>query len=76
MAKMTQREMILKYIHDFGHITSWQAYIDLGVTQLGSRIFELKEQGYIFRKENVKKPNRYGKAVTFSKYFLVEEAKA
>ena len=71
MSKSTQKDLILKYIHDFGSISSWQAYIDLGITQLATRIFELKQRGYIFEKENVKKNNRYGKPVTFSKYLLV-----
>ena len=31
---MTQKERVLKYIKDFGYITSWQAYQDLGIMQL------------------------------------------
>jgi len=70
--KTTQKEMILKYLHDFGSISSWDAYADLGITQLGARIFELKEKGYIFKKERVKKMNRYGKEIAFDKYSLAE----
>ena len=44
---MTQKEIILNYINDVGFITSMAAY-QLGITQLGARIFELKEQGYTF----------------------------
>ena len=40
---MNQRQMVLQYIKDFGSITSYQAYIDLGITQLATRIKELKE---------------------------------
>lgn len=71
MGKPTQKDLILQYIHDFGSITSYQAYIDIGVTQLASRIFELKEQGYMFKKEAVKKPNRWGKMISFDKYMLI-----
>ena len=39
---MTQKELILKYIEDFGFITSFQAYADLGITQLATRIKKLK----------------------------------
>jgi hypothetical protein len=67
---MNQREMIVKYIIDFGAITSYEAYQDLGITQLGARIKELKEQGYSFSCEWVKKKNRYGKPITFKKYKL------
>ena len=34
MARVTQKERIIKYIKDFGSITSFQAYADLGITQL------------------------------------------
>ena len=46
---MTQKELILKYIADFGSITSFQAYADLGITQLATRIKELKAKGYTFQ---------------------------
>ncbi len=68
--KLNQKEQILKYIKDFGSITSYQAYIDLGVTQLATRIKELKEQGYNFKTEWISKKNRYGKNVAFKKYKL------
>lgn len=67
---MNQKELILKYIKDFGSITSYQAYIDLGITQLATRIKELKEQGYSFSYEWISKKNRYGKSVAFKKYKL------
>lgn len=71
MARITQKDRLLKYFEDFGSITSWQAYADLGIMQLATRIFELKERGYIFKKEKVKKLNRWGQEVSFDKYILV-----
>ena len=65
---MNQREMIIDYIENFGSITSYEAYIDLGITQLATRIKELKEQGYTFKTEWITKKNRYGKNVSFKKY--------
>lgn len=70
--KLNQRELILKYIADFGYITSFQAYQDLGITQLATRIKELKERGYEFKAEPQKAKNRYGKPVRFVKYYLIE----
>ena len=67
---MNQRQQILQYIEDFGAITSYEAYIDLGITQLASRIKELKEQGYNFKYDWVKKKNRYNKQVRFKRYKL------
>lgn len=47
-------------------------YAELGITQLGARIFELKEKGYVFKKERVKRLNRYGREIAFDKYSLAE----
>ena len=65
---MNQRTMIIDYIKSFGSITSYEAYIDLGITQLATRIKELKQQGYTFNTEWVTRKNRYGKNVNFKKY--------
>ena len=32
--RVTQRDRVLQYIKDFGSITSWEAYSELGITQL------------------------------------------
>lgn len=69
---MSQKELILKYIADVGYITSFQAYQDLGITQLATRIKELKESGYQFKTENIKTKNRYGKPSHYYKYYLIE----
>ena len=69
---MTQREMILRYIADNGSITSYQAYT-LGITQLATRVSELKEQGYKFKTELQKGKNRYGKPTHYVKYYLINE---
>ena len=74
--KVTQRDRVLKYIQDFGYITSWDAYKELGVSQLGARIFELKERGYAFKKERVYDKNRYGEKTHYDKYILSEVANA
>ncbi|MBO5922796.1 MAG: helix-turn-helix domain-containing protein [Bacteroidaceae bacterium] len=68
-----QCELILKYIRDFGSITSWQAYEDLGVIRLPSRIFELKEAGYEFSKKRVYTKNRYGIKTYYDEFYLKEQ---
>ena len=67
---MTQKERVLRYIKDFGYITSWQAYQDLGIMQLGARIDGLQKDGYSFKKEWEEKLNRYGEPVRFIRYSL------
>lgn len=71
--KLNQCELVLKYIADFGYITSWRAYRDLGITQLGARIKELKTDGYEFRTENVKTTNRFGKPSHYYRYYLIDK---
>lgn len=67
---MTQGQRIIQYIEDFGSITSMQAYMDLGVTQLATRIKELSDSGVEFERETIKSTNRYGDPVHFTKYSL------
>lgn len=69
---MNQRNAVLEYIERFGSISSWDAYKDLGVTQLATRIFELKERGYRFRKEKVHFTTRLGKKSYYEEYYLDE----
>ena len=71
--KKTQRDLVVDYIRDFGSISSWEAYQELGITQLGARIFELKERGYVFHKDKVKTLNRSGKQISFDRYKIVFE---
>lgn len=68
----TQCQKILDYIDRFGYITSWQAYADLGITQLGARIFQLKERGYCFEKKRVQTTNRLGEKTHYDEYRLKE----
>lgn len=68
--KVTQKERIIEYIREFGSISSWEAYSDLGITQLGARIDQLKKEGYEFKTEWESKKNRYGETVNFKRYYL------
>lgn len=70
--KPTQCERIIKYIRDFGSISTWQAFSELGVVRLASRIYDLKEQGYVFKKERIFTNNRHGEKTHYDEYRLVE----
>lgn len=69
---MTQREAILEYIKEFGSITPYQAFADLGITKLATRISEMRKDGMKFKIETVGVKNRYGKTVSYAKYSFVE----
>ena len=52
---MSQCEMIIKYLNDFGSITTFESYEQLGITRLPSRIWDLKQKGYDFEEEWISK---------------------
>lgn len=70
--KTTQCQRILEYLKQHGSITSWEAYSQLGVTQLSARITNLKDRGYVFVKERVCKNNRFNEKTRFDVYRLAE----
>lgn len=70
----TQREAIIDYITEFGSITPMQAFADLGVTKLATRISEMRKDGMKFKIEMVSTKNRYGKSVNYAKYSFAEGA--
>lgn len=65
---MTQCERILQYMNDFGSISSMQAFSDLGVTRLASRIHDLKQMGIEIESETKTAKNRYGESTHYSVY--------
>ena len=68
--EITQEDRVLKYMRDFGSITSLDAFRDLGVTRLSAKIFNLKSDYHIEYKWEITK-NRYGDTVKFKRYYLV-----
>lgn len=70
MRKITQKQRIIKYIQDFGSITTLKAMKDLGVSQLGARIDGLQKDGYSFKKVWERSKNRYGEPVDYKRYYL------
>lgn len=67
---MTQEQMILKHLQDYGTITTWEAFTDYGITRLSDKIFTLRNKGYNIENENMSALNRYKKKVHFTKYHL------
>ena len=70
--KITQKDRILEYIRNFGSISSFEAYSDLGITQLGARIDQLKKEGFKFRTEWESNTNRFGEKTEYKRYYLVD----
>lgn len=69
---MNQKQRVINYIREFGSITSFEAYKDLGITQLGARIDGLQKDGYVFKTEWQTGKNRFGEPISYKKYYLAD----
>ena len=65
---MNQHERILKYLDDFGSISTMEAFRDLGITKLSTRISEMIQRGERIDKRTESGVNRYGEKVYFTRY--------
>lgn len=68
----TQVDYILMYMREFGSITTFEAFTELGVARLGARISEMRKAGHNIIGETETRRNRFGKMVTFMRYRLGE----
>ena len=68
MAKLSQKERILRHLKDFGSITPQEAIADYGVYRLGARIWDLKHDGHLIETQYIGARNRYGEPTHFAKY--------
>lgn len=71
--KPTQCERIVAYMRKFGSISTLQAFVDLGVARLASRIHDLKTQGYNISGITIEGKNRLGEKTHYKVYRLGEE---
>ena len=70
---MTQHTLIIDFMREHGSITTYEAFMELGITKLTTRISELRNGGFIIRQRTESGVNRYGKPVTFNRYWLEEK---
>lgn len=73
--KMTQCEMILRYIDTFGSITTKDAFMDLGITRLASRVCDLQKKGIELDRQMETSKNRFGKKVSYMRYSRAKECR-
>lgn len=72
---MTQQEAILDYIYRFGSITPMQAFADLGITKLATRVSEMKKDGITLKHESIKCKTRLGRTTHYTRYSFEEGIK-
>lgn len=66
---MTQKELILRHLEQYGSITSWDAIMEYGVTRLADVIYRLKKDGYRIKSETVIK-KKGERTVSFARYSM------
>ncbi len=63
-----QHERILAFIESHGSITPMDAFSELGITKLSTRIGEMIESGISIEKHREKGRNRFGEKVNYMRY--------
>lgn len=63
------RERVLQYIKDFGSITTFEAFTELGCSRLSEYIRQLRQE-YTVVDEWIVSKNRYNEKVEYKKYML------
>ena len=67
--KLTNQQLhILWYIDSFGSITPMEAFNELGITKLATRISEMRVLGIQFDQGYEGRVNRFGKKVRYMRY--------
>lgn len=63
-----QHERILQYLDEFGSISPMEAFSDLGITKLSTRIGEMIRKGVKIEKTMEVRKNRFGEKVSYMRY--------
>ena len=66
----TTQSRVMKYLQDFGSITTLQAFVDLGESRLSARIWELKAHGIKIDSEMIEVENRFHEKRHVKRYFI------
>lgn len=67
---MKQNERLLEHLKHFGSVEPMQAWTQLGIYRLASRICELRQDGHPIKKKMVSMTNRWGEKVRFARYTM------
>ena len=67
--KLTDQQVdVLVYIYRFGSISPMEAFSELNITKLSTRISEMKVLGIQFDQAFESRENRFGKTVRYMRY--------
>ena len=69
---MTQHQRIINYASAHKSITPMEAFLNLGITKLATRVGEIERKGLArFERSRMTTLNRYGEDAMYFKYTLV-----
>ena len=71
--KITQNEMVIDYLDEYGSITALEAMRDLGIMRLASRIGDLKKQGHKIKSKMVAVRTRNGGTTHIASYSWADD---
>lgn len=69
---MNQKQMVEKYINEFGSITPLDAFKDLGITKLATVVSDMKKLGFEFYQKFETGQNRWGQPTRYMRYAFNE----
>jgi len=67
---MTQAQQVHEYILNYGSITAWESFADLGITQLGRCVDDIQKAGTPIARDWVEITNRMGEKRRVKRYHL------
>ena len=73
---MTQNEMIINHLREYGSITQLEALRDYGCMRLASRISDLRKTGIKIIRLTETSRNRYGQKIRYARYIMEENENA
>lgn len=70
---MTQNQMVLNHLKNIGSLTRLGAMDLYGISELNTRVCNLRSEGHMIGSRNKSVVNRYGRKVNVSEYYLIKE---
>ena len=72
---VSQKQMVLDYMREFGSITPMDAFRDLGITRLAAVVCRLRREGHDIHTEREHGKNRYGHQTRYARYSFGKDEK-
>lgn len=73
---MTQNQMVLNHLKNSGTLTRLEALRLYGISELNTRICNLRAAGHLIGSNSKSVKNKFGRKVSVSEYYLIREAES